>query len=199
MSMRALTRRWITVQCVLQVAALGLGWVVSGHAADIVVETEHRGARLHVRARASVSANLHTVWEVITDYENLPRFVPGLTRSIVRRNALQSFELEQHGEVRFLFWSIPIDVVMQVTEEPRYRIVSRALRGNLRFMQARYELVAGPAPHRMTLYYQGEIEPDFELPPIFGAFALQSSIEEQFSAVVREIERRAEPTYPTVQ
>jgi len=43
----------------------------------------------------------------------------------------------------------------------------------------------------VLLRYFGEIEPDFKLPPLIGVAALRSTVTEQFTAMVAEIERRA--------
>ena len=43
----------------------------------------------------------------------------------------------------------------------------------------------------MRLNYAGELEPDFALPPVMGTLAVRSMVEEQFGAMMAEIERRA--------
>jgi hypothetical protein len=57
-------------------------------------------------------------------------------------------------------------------------------------MTGRYELIDESA-RRVLLRYTGLIEPDFPLPPLLGVVALRSTVEEQFTAMVAEIERRA--------
>jgi hypothetical protein len=60
-------------------------------------------------------------------------------------------------------------------------------------MTGRYELHPAASAQRngILLRYEGEIEPDFYLPPIIGVAALRGMVEEQFAAMVAEIERRA--------
>ena len=175
--------------CFLAVLLAVPAWT-AGAADELVVEAERRGGRIEVRARAVVAARASLAWQVLTDYEGLPGFIPGILRSSVRLHEGNRLQVEQSGEARFLIFSFPIDVRLEVTESRPDWISSRAVGGNLRRMNGRYELRPGPGG-RMELRYRGEIEPDFDLPPLVGVAALRGMVEEQFSAMVAEIERRA--------
>lgn len=168
---------------------LALHLLAAGAAEDLAVEVERGGPVFRVRAAATVAAPAERVWEVLTDYANLARFVPGLSSSVVHLREGNRVLLEQKGEARFLIFSYPIDVHLEVRESPGSSIVSRGVGGNLRRMSGRYDLEnAGGA---VLLRYSGELEPDFELPPLIGTLAVRSMVEEQFAAMVAEIERRA--------
>ncbi len=164
---------------------------VARAADDLAVAVERNGALFSVRARATVAAPVELVWQVLTDYENLPRFIPGITQSAVLLRARDRVVLEQRGEARFLVFSFPIEVRYEVRESAPQWIASRAVAGNLRRMSGRYDLNPNAARPGVELDYAGEIEPDFDLPPLIGAFALRSMVEEQFTAMVEEIEHRA--------
>jgi len=82
-------------------------------------------------------------------------------------------------------------VRLEVTERPPQSISSRAVAGNVRHMSGRYEIQPDADRGTVLLRYVGEIEPDFELPPLIGVAALRSTATEQFTAMVAEIERRA--------
>jgi ribosome-associated toxin RatA of RatAB toxin-antitoxin module len=174
------------------VAVLLAVQVAPGHAAeDLSVEAERRGERVEVRARALVAAPATVVWEVLTDYEHLPRFIPGIAKSVVRSRDGGRLLIEQSGKARFLIFSFPIEVRLEVTERPPQSISSRAVAGNVRRMTGRYEIQPDAEHGTVLLRYVGEIEPDFKLPPLIGVAALRSSATEQFTAMVAEIERRA--------
>lgn len=158
-------------------------------AEDLAIEVERVGERFLVRARATLAAPAPLAWQVLTDYDNLPRFIPGLSSSRVQVRAGNRAMLEQKGEARFLVFSFPIEVRLEVRESPHDWIASRAVAGNLKRMNGRYELVRDGATLRLR--YTGELEPAFDLPPLVGTFALRAMVEEQFAAMVAEIERRA--------
>lgn len=173
------------------VAAVLCALLAAGaHAAEeLSIETTRRGERFDVRAKAALSAPAAVVWQVLTDYEQLPSFVPGLSRSKVRLREGNRVQLEQSGEARFLLFSFPIEVQLEVLEWPREWVTSHAVGGNLRRMYGRYELQ--PAARGTVLLYYGEIVPDFRLPRFIGTAAVRGMVEQQFSAMVEEIERRA--------
>lgn len=182
------------------VALLAAAYAAPGTAADDVsIEAERRGDSVEVRAHALIAAPVALVWQVLTDYERLPSFIPGLAKSVVRERKGNQLMLEQTGEARFLVFSFPIDVRYEVIESPPEWISSRAVGGNLRRMNGRYDLQPAPAGAGreagavVMLRYRGEIEPNFELPPVIGLVALRSMVEQQFTAMVAEIERRAAP------
>jgi ribosome-associated toxin RatA of RatAB toxin-antitoxin module len=183
----------------MAVALLAAAYGAPGFAADDVsIDAERRGDSIEIRARALIAAPPALVWQVLTDYERLPGFIPGLTKSVVRERQGNRLVLEQAGEARFLVFSFPIEVRYEVIESPPGGISSRAISGNLRRMNGRYELQPAPARPGMEggrgvvlLRYEGEMEPAFELPPVIGLVAVRSMVERQFTAMVAEIERRA--------
>jgi ribosome-associated toxin RatA of RatAB toxin-antitoxin module len=183
-------QRWRTSS--LAVAFLAAAHAAPGAAAeDVVIEAERRGESIEVRAHALIAAPPALIWEVLTDYERLPGFIPGISKSVVRERQGSQLVLEQTGEARFLVFSFPIEVRYEVIESPPDWVSSRAVAGNLRRMNGRYDLQPSQARGNIVLRYHGEIEPNFALPPIVGVVALRSMVEQQFSAMVAEIERRA--------
>lgn len=172
------------IACAL-LAAAGAAW----SAEDLQVQAERRDEGVEVRARAFVSVPAAIAWQVLTDYERLPQFIPGIARSVVRDRRGSRLRLEQAGEARFLIFSFPIEVQLEVTESPPDWVVSRSVGGNVRRMIGRYELLPDAARGGVLLLYSGTIEPDFDLPPLVGTAALRGMAEEQFRAMVAEIER----------
>ena len=160
------------------------------NAADFAVEASVEGRRVEVRARAALDAPVALVWQVISDYERLPQFIPGISRSVVLARSGEHVLVEQSGEARFLVFSVPIEVRLEVLEWAPEWIASRAVAGNLRRMSGRYEIHPLPG-HGVVLRYFGTIEPEFELPPLVGAAILRAMAEEQFAAMAQEIRRRA--------
>ena len=176
----------------LAIGLLAAAQPAAGFAAeDLLVEVERRGDGVEVRARAVVSSPVALIWQVLTDYERLPRFIPGIAKSAVRERQGNRVLLEQSGEARLLLFSFPIEVTLEVIERPAQWISSRAVSGNVRRMIGRYELNADAGRPGVLLRYYGLIEPDFDLPQFIAAAALRIMAEEQFVAMVAEIERRA--------
>jgi ribosome-associated toxin RatA of RatAB toxin-antitoxin module len=164
---------------------------MAGAAEDFSVDVERSEASFRVSATATMAASAAQAWEVLTDYASLPRFIPGLASSIVHLRAGSRVLVEQKGEARFFIFSYPIDVRLEIMESPHDWITSRGVGGTLRRMSGRYDLRASRGG--TVLRYSGELEPDFDLPPLIGTLAVRTMVEEQFAAMVAEIERRAAP------
>lgn len=156
---------------------------------EVVVDMHRQGEALQVRARAVLDAPMPLVWNVLTDYERMPRFIPGIAKSVVRQRQGNHLLVEHTGQARFLFFSFPIDVTLEVDESPMQWVTSRAVGGNFRRMLGRYDV--SEDAHGVLLRYNGLIEPDFDLPPLIGSAALRHSVREEFEAMVAEIGRRA--------
>jgi ribosome-associated toxin RatA of RatAB toxin-antitoxin module len=181
----------------IAVAFLAAAYAAPGSAADdLSIEAERRGDGIEIHARALIAAPVALVWQVLTDYERLPGFIPGLAKSLIRERQGNRLVVEQTGEARFLMFSFPIEVRYEVVESPPSAISSRAIGGNLRRMNGRYALQPAPATAEggqgaVMLRYDGEMEPSFDVPPFVGLVAVRSMVEQQFTAMVAEIERRA--------
>jgi carbon monoxide dehydrogenase subunit G len=160
-------------------------------AATVVdVQTFRNGNLIEVRAQATIDAPLATVWGTLTDYEHLPEFIPGLKKSrVIARNG-STATIEQSGEARFLFFTIPIEVTLESTERPPLMIEVRRVAGSLRQLQGRYETEVITVTNQVQLRWAGAVEPESDLPPLIGEALMRQSIKAQFVGMVREIEKR---------
>ena len=174
------------VWCALWLAAFA-PW--AGAASDFEVNATRKGELIEVRARATINAPLSLVWSTLTDYEHLPDFIPGLKKSRIISRVGATVTIEQSGEARFLFLTIPINVTLESTERPPI-IEVRRIAGSVRYLQGRYEAEAASEPGPVRLRWIGAIAPETELPSLIGEVIMRLSIEEQFTGMVNEIERR---------
>jgi len=159
-------------------------------AEDLAVEAQRNGEFIEVQARATIDASLSVVWTTLTDYDRLPEFIPGLRKSriVARRGA--TVVVEQSGEARFLMFTFPIDVTLEAVERPPSSIRVRAIAGNFRFFEGAYYVEPGTNGGRIVMRWVGTIIPDVSLPPLIGEVVMRMRIEDQFTGMVQEIERR---------
>jgi polyketide cyclase/dehydrase/lipid transport protein len=170
--------------------ALGLALPSAGlrAAQDVTIEATRRDDALHVVCRATLAAPAALIWETLTDYGHLAEFIPGMRRShVLSRNGAVSI-VEQSGEARFLFFSVPIEVTIASTERPPDLIEAKLLKGTLKRMDGAYR-IAPRAGGGALLSWTGVVEAD-AMPPLFGELVMRANIEDQFRGMVREIERR---------
>lgn len=155
---------------------------------DVTIEATRRDDALQVVCRATLAAPADLIWETLTDYGHLADFIPGMRRSqVLSRNGAVSV-VEQSGEARFLFLSVPIEVTLASTERPPNLIEARLLKGTLKRMDGAYRIVP-QAGGGARLSWTGMVEAD-SMPPLFGELVMRATIEDQFRGMVREIERR---------
>jgi ribosome-associated toxin RatA of RatAB toxin-antitoxin module len=144
-----------------------------------------------VDAHATLAVPLQTIWQTLTDYNRLPEFIPGISRSRLIEYRGTAAIVEQYGEAGFLFFKVPVDVVVESLEIAPHVIAVRVLKGNLRKLDGRYEIEEGASPaDPIILSWRGVIEPETTLPPLVGEMILRSNVTAQFRGMVREIERR---------
>ena len=159
-------------------------------AEDLAVDAVRKGEFIEVRAHATLEASLSVIWTALTDYDRLPEFIPGLRKSKVVSRKGPVVIVEQSGEARFLMFTFPIEVTLEATERPPSQIQVRALAGNLRHFEGGYRVEPEPNGSKIVLKWVGSIIPDVSLPPLIGEVVMRMQIEDQFTGMVREIERR---------
>lgn len=161
------------------------------HAADVSVKTTRHGDRFDVTATAEIGANSADAWKVLTDYDRLAEFIPGVLESrVLSRNGL-SVLLDQRGETRLLFLRFPMYVRLAIEEFPPDRIVSRAVAGNFKELHGVYYLQSRDSG--VQLRFEGGFTPDFGVPPLIGTLLVGNAVERRFIALVREIEKKSGP------
>ncbi len=160
----------------------------SGSDDALSVQAQHRDGAFLVEAVAVFPADPRVAWQVLTDYDRYADFIPDLRSSRIVARSGSGTVVEQRGQAGFLFIRIPLEVRYLVEETPYRTVRSRAIGGDFREMDGRYEL--SPVPGGLRLTYSGRLVPGFMMPPLFGTTAVRLSVERQFGAMVREIVRR---------
>lgn len=162
---------------------------------DATVQTRRVGDAVEVSVSATLRAPLDVAWATLTDYNQLPKFIPGILRSHLVEYRGHAAIVEQRGEARFLLLSFPIDVTLASVESPPHAIDVHVLKGNLRKLDGGYR-IEPRADGWLTLRWRGLIEPGEPLPPLIGEFLMRMSVANQFFGMVDEIERRAAIAVP---
>ena len=156
---------------------------------DVTVEATRREDGLEVVCRAMLEAPIELIWQTLTDYNRLAEFIPGMRSSLVLEQRGAVAIVEQSGEARFLFISVPIEVTLATTERPPHSIEARMLKGNLKRLEGIYR-IEPQGGGRTLLRWNGFIEPAGSTPPLIGELLMRAAIGDQFRGMAQEIERR---------
>jgi len=155
----------------------------------ISVYVDRSGDAVAVDIRALVPVLPRIVWDVLTDYNRIATFVPGLKVSRLLSGAGEPLLLEQKGGVSVAVFSFDIDVVARVEELPFNTIRFEAVRGNMREMRGEWNVEDLGEGSRLR--YRVHVVPSFWVPPVIGPALIRRNFLEQFDALTREMMRRA--------
>jgi carbon monoxide dehydrogenase subunit G len=170
------------------VLAAATGLVRAAAAPAIETRIERQGEYIAVNASTLIQVDARIAWEVLSDYDHLAQFIPDMKSSRVVSRDGNRVRVEQKGDFGFFFYRQPVEVMLEVVEEPQRRIDARRISGNIRDLETRYELKASDAG--VKLDYIGRFIPEFSVPPFFGMAMVRRVIERRFRAMVEEIVRR---------
>lgn len=160
-------------------------------AADAVVDRAQ--GVLHVDAWVHADAPAAVCYEVLTDFEHLPDFVPGMRSSRVVSQPGEMLRVEQVGVTGPALFGLTVRTTLGLSLAPpgpgrEGRIDFSSLGGNLRQMSGAWQVRDDKTGCRID--YRATIEPDFPVPPLIGPWMMRSQIEGQLDAIAREIVRR---------
>ena len=168
-----------------------VSWLIAGPCLShehLTIEVGRDGDFITVKGSADLKADVQIAWEVLSNYDDLARFIPDIQSSRVLKRDAGGLLVEQKGEFGVLFFRHAVDVTMEVSEEPPRRIVARAVSGSMKNMETRYDLL--PSENGVRLGYYGRFVPDFFIPPLIGLTIVRRTLERRFRAMADEIERR---------
>lgn len=142
------------------------------------------------RLRMRVPVRREVALAVLTDFENMENFVPNLSSSrIVRRNG-NVYVVAQEGKADFGPFSYRFTSERRIEVLPEGRIRARAVSGTVKAMSSELTLLAA-GPTATLIDYRIESTPDvWLLPSALGVGFLRHELDEQFTAIAREMLRR---------
>lgn len=128
---------------------------------------------------------------VLTDFEHMTAFMPGLTSSQVLERAGRTYHVRQRGRVDYGPFHMNFESERLIEVVDGARILSRSVTGASN--QTRSEMLISSLPAGIRIDYHIEMLAGGWLPGVFGSSFLKHELAEQFSALEREMLRRQPP------
>ncbi len=153
------------------------------------VRVQRQGSAFSIDAVLHAPVPLAIAWEVLTDFEHMPRYQTNLTHSEVLERSPQRLLVRQQGVARFGPFSSAFDSVREMQLTPQRSIRARQVSGKV-LKQMTSLMTLEPADGGTRLIYHADMEPETSLPPLVGPAVVQHETAEQFAAIVREMLRR---------
>jgi ribosome-associated toxin RatA of RatAB toxin-antitoxin module len=136
----------------------------------------------------TVAAARELAFEVLTDYDRMDQFLPGMIESTVVSRSANGAIVDQVAEEGVLFFRQRVALRAEIGETPPSLITMRALAGSFRHLEGTYA-VSRREQHTL-IEYRGRFVPDFELPAVFGLYVVRHSLQRHLEAIADEIDRR---------
>lgn len=155
---------------------------------EVEVAVRVDGDEVHVIVGFMVDATPQEVWAVLTDFDNMARFVSNLETSEVVSRQGNVVRVHTKGKARFGPLQYPFESVRELTLKPFERIQSRQISGSLKRFEGETQVIATPQGTRIA--YRGDSTSNQSIPPIVGPSFIKSETEEQFHEMQTEILRR---------
>jgi hypothetical protein len=152
------------------------------------LDVRREGDRWHIQATLFAPVPHAIAWDVLTDFERMEMFVPNLRHSRVVSQDGARVRIAQHGVARFGPLAFGFDSERLVELSPPHEIRSLQTRGNMRHLESVTRFVARDGG--TELVYRVEVEPGAFFPAALTERFLVHEVQEQFAAIVEEMERR---------
>jgi ribosome-associated toxin RatA of RatAB toxin-antitoxin module len=149
-----------------------------------------RGDSVEIRANSEIAASPEVVWRVITDYERMSRFVPGVYRARRLRATPEGPLVELVGVGRVMWVNRYVLAILQTRENAPRAVSFRAVGGDFRFLRGAWTIEPMPGG-RSRLRCRVEARPKWAIPDLLLAWAARGEFVQRMQALSREAERRA--------
>lgn len=157
--------------------------------ADIAVHVEKDGGTIRVRVDCPVRAPAAIAWDVLTDYDNMAKFVSNLTQSSVRMRMGDRVQVFQKGKASRGPLSIAFENVREIELVPRTEIRSRIVSGDT--MPAEFVTRIEERGGEVHIVHTGHYTPSMWVPPGIGPALIEAETRKQYGEIRAEIVRRA--------
>jgi ribosome-associated toxin RatA of RatAB toxin-antitoxin module len=155
---------------------------------NIVVRVRNDGEQIIVDASFVVPVLPHQAWAVLTDFDNIPNFNPGVLSSKVTGRTGNRVRVAQKAATKYGFLTFSYDSTREIDLFPFSKIQERMISGSMRKMEETTQLTREGDQTRIT--YHAIFIPGTWIPPMVGNVFIKHEAHEQFTELVNEMVRR---------
>jgi len=148
---------------------------------------EERGVYT-VAAQFQVPQPPSTVMAVLTDYERIPRFMPGVATSIVRERSAGRIVVEQEAVSRMMMFSKRVHLLLEVHEESDAIRFRDAARRSFTCYEGAWRIL--PREGQTVIKYELSAKPSFDVPGFLLTRLLRRDAKQMIEGLRAEIAGR---------
>ncbi len=155
---------------------------------EIDIKVQNNGERVLIHVSFLVPVKPQQAWAVLTDFNNLSDFTPGVQSSKVSNKVGNTMHVSQRGATQFGLFTYSIDTVGEVNLTPFSKIHDRMISGNMQKMDETTTLVQEGNSTRINYY--ADIVPGLWILRFVGQFFIENEARQRFVQTRNEIIRR---------
>lgn len=163
--------------------------VESSDLSEPSIQVIDQGGTLVMNISHRVPVSPREAWAVLTDFENMPGFIPNLESSRILERTGRTLQVEQKGSIQLGILPIHYESIRQIEAIPYQSIRSRTLSGGTRLESL---MVLTPAGKGTLLTYHATAVPDLPVSNDMIGSYLTGMLGSQFKAMGQEMLRRAQ-------
>ena len=152
------------------------------------LDVAYEGDAYIVNAIFFAPAPQSIAWDVLTDFENLQKWVPNVSESKIVKRDEGSVTVEQRGVARYGLASIPYTTERKISLKPSSGIKTAQIKGNMRRVESTIALE--PDGNGTRIVYHLEIVPSAFAGTVMSKKFVEHEVGEQFGAIIGEMTRR---------
>ncbi|MBC7572906.1 MAG: SRPBCC family protein [Herminiimonas sp.] len=186
--MRPVVRRALRATILVWAAGMALHSRAADSGNDIEVSAKKVADTVVIDVSMLVSATPREAWDVLTDYDKMPSFLPNLQVSKIISRSPTRLQVVQKGGVSHGPITITFDVIRDVQLKPYSEVISHVVSGNLKQVDGTTRIAAEGEATRVT--FHSVSIPNVWVPPGIGPSMIESETRDQFGDMRAEILRR---------
>ncbi len=161
---------------------------IKSHSKDIEITIQNDGEQIIVDATFTVPVRPQLVWETLTDFNNIPKFISSVHSSKVIKRTDNILYVSQDSIIKVGILTFSFESLRQINLFPFWKIRERMIRGNMRKMEETTQLLLEGNHTRIA--YHASIVPDMWVQKFIGQVFIEDEAREQFQEIIKEILRR---------
>ena len=154
----------------------------------ISIRVRNDGEQISIDASFMVPVAPEQAWAVLTDFDNIPNFNPGVLSSKVTARTRNRVHVSQKAATKYGFLTFSYDSTREIDLVPFSKIQERMITGSMRKLEETTQLF--PEGEHTRITYNAVFIPGNWIPPMVGNAFIKHEAREQFTELVNEMIRR---------
>jgi ribosome-associated toxin RatA of RatAB toxin-antitoxin module len=151
-----------------------------------------QGNTLDVQGSIVIPMPVCEAYAMLTDYERLPRFIPGMEEDRAERMPDGTVRIYQRGRIQVMAFTVQVATVLEMQETPNRRITFRQLEGDLQAYSGEWRFTE--VPDGTEVSYEAHMAFKLWVPMQFARTALEREVRDKFIAIGKEAAVRQSQT-----